>query len=78
MIDDIKIRLAFLCFPAKDYDDVVKLGVCSIADLIKVLEAKYGIFMLRVAGHITPRRGPDLTRGPDAVHHVILSVASVN
>ena len=63
--------MAFLCFSAKDREDVVKLevcGLCAIADLIEKPGAKYGIFLLRVAGHMRTRRGPDVARGPDVVH----------
>jgi len=70
MIDEMIIKLAsLLCFPGNDHEDVVKLAVCTIADLIKVLGTKYGIFLLGVAGHMTTHRGPDLARGPDVVHH---------
>src|SRR6218665_4123850 len=32
---------------------------------------KKSLFLLDVAGHIGTRRGPDLARGPDVVHHCI-------
>ena len=68
MIDEMIIKFALLCFSGKDHEDVVKLEVCAIADLIKVPGAKYGTFLFTVAGHMTTRRGPDVTRGPDIVH----------
>jgi len=71
MID--KIKLVLLCSSGKDHEDVVKLEVCAIADLIKVSGAKYGIFQLGVAGHMTTRRGPDVARGPDVVHHCYIT-----
>jgi len=57
------------CFSGKAHEDVVKLEVCAIADLTNEPGAKYGIFLLGVAGHMTTRRGPDVARGPDVVHH---------
>ena len=66
MIDEMIIKLApLLCFPGKGHEDVVKLEVCTI----EVLGAKYGIFLLAMAGHMTTHRGPDVARGPDVVHH---------
>ena len=70
MIDDMIIKLALLCFSGKDHQNVVKLEVCAIADLINEPGAKYGIFLLGVVGHMTTRRWPDdVARGPDVVHH---------
>src|SRR6218665_2260860 len=40
MIDEI-IELALLCFSGKDREDVVKLEVCAIADLIKVRNMEF-------------------------------------
>ena len=31
--------------------------------------SKLVMFLLDVAGHMTTRRGPDVARGPDVVHH---------
>ena len=69
MIEEIIIKLALLCFSGKDHENVVKLGVCAIADLINEPGAKYGIFLLGVLGHMTTLRGPDVARWPDIVHH---------
>jgi len=30
---------------------------------------KYSLFLLDTAGHTRTRRGPDVARGPDVVHH---------
>jgi len=40
MIDDMIIKLALLCFSGKDHQNVVKLEVCAIADLINEPGAK--------------------------------------
>jgi len=29
------------------------------------------VFLLGIAGHMTTRRGPDVARGPDVVHHCL-------
>jgi len=31
--------------------------------------SELGVFLLGIAGHITTRRGSDVARGPDVVHH---------
>src|SRR6218665_2631544 len=36
---------------------------------MSVLALKLLLFLLDVAGHIRTRRGPDVARGPDVVHH---------
>lgn len=61
------VKLDFLTPPSKYHSDVVKLKVCTIADVgaLKYILA----FLLAMAGHMTPRRGPDMTSGPDVVHH---------
>jgi len=44
MIDETIIKLALLCFSAKDHEDVVKLegcGLTAMADLIEKPDAKY-------------------------------------
>ena len=69
MIDKMIIKLALLCFSGKDHEDVVKLELCEIADLIKMLGAKLWIFLLGVTGHTRTRHGPDVARGPDVMHH---------
>jgi len=44
LIDETIIKLALRCFSGKEHEDVMKLEVCAIADLIQVPGAKYGIF----------------------------------
>src|SRR6218665_3131921 len=68
MIDEMIIKLALLCFSGKDHEDIVKLEVCEIADLIKMPGGKLWIFLLGIAAHMRTRRGPDVARGPDVVH----------
>src|SRR6218665_2547442 len=35
----------------------------------KCMSLKLSRFLLDTAGHLRPRRGPDVARGPDVVHH---------
>src|SRR6218665_1274214 len=39
---------------------------------------KKSLFLLDVAGHIGTRRGPDVARGPDVVHHCSTAMTSKN
>ena len=48
----------------------LKLEVCATVDLINVNASSKSLFsLLDIAGHMATRRGPDVARGPDVVHH---------
>src|SRR6218665_369471 len=46
-------------------------GLCRLptAHSVSVAVLKSRFFRLDTAGHMTTRRGPDVARGPDVVHH---------
>src|SRR6218665_1816214 len=44
---------------------------------MSVLALKLLLFLLNVAGHIRTRRGPDVARGPDVVHHCCIRYIAV-
>ncbi len=43
--------------------------VCVTAEFNVSVVSDIVAFLVDIAGHLTTRRGPDVARGPDVVHH---------